>query len=221
MGAQIMKQNPQSETAVFPEVPRFGGSLRRTQAIDAAAHVFSHFGYHGAGMRAIAELRGIKVASLYTYFSSKDEALEVVCRAGIEYQLASLRLACEEEAGFEPRVHRFFSDHYKHIIQNCDYVSVFMNERRYLTPEATARINAVAREMRFIFEGLFADAQAEGKMDVSLSPRMARLIMIGVLRNITQFYLEGPVADFDNLVWHSADHFLRGVAPRNTLAVPQ
>lgn len=216
-----MKENPQSETVVSPEVLRFGGTLRRTQAIDAAAHVFSRFGYHGAGMRAIAELRGIKVASLYTYFSSKDEALEVVCRVGIEYPLAWLRLACEEEVGFEARVHRFFSDHHKHIIRNCDYVSVFMNERRYLTPEANARINAVAREMRFIFEELFADAQAEGKMDVALSPRMARLMMIGVLRNITQFYLEGPVADFDNLVWHSADHFLRGVAPRNTLAVPQ
>ncbi|MDF8334572.1 TetR/AcrR family transcriptional regulator [Novosphingobium cyanobacteriorum] len=184
------------------------------QVIDAAAHVFSRFGYHGAGMRAIAEMLGIKVASLYTYFRSKDEALEVVCRAGLEQPMTSLRLACEQETRFEERVHRFLAAHHKLIVQKSDYVSVYMNERRYLTPEATVRINAAAREMRCNFDRLFDDARAEGKMDTAIPSRMARLMLIGVLRNITQFFLEGPVADIDKLVWQSGEHFVRGLAPR-------
>lgn len=191
-------------------VPR--GSRRR-QAIDAAARVFARSGYHGAGTRAIAEVLGIKVPSLYTYFKSKDDALEQVCLVGIEQPLAYLREARVSETGFRERIHRFFRSHRENLHRNSHYVSVFMNERRYLTAEGTARLNAFARDVKIEFEAIFADAMAEGTMDTAIDPRMARLIAIGVLRNITQFHLEGPIRDFDRFVYNSAEHLLRGLAP--------
>lgn len=187
---------------------------RREQAVDAAAHIFSRFGYHGAGTRAIAEVLGIKVPSLYTYFKSKDDALEQVCLVGIEQPLTYLREARYAETGFSDRIHRFFRSHRDHLQKDSDYVSVFMNERRYLTPEGTARLNALARQVKVEFEVIFSEAKAEGAMDSAIDVRMARLIAIGVLRNITQFHLEGPIREFDRFVHNSAEHLLRGLAPR-------
>ncbi|NBB52628.1 TetR family transcriptional regulator [Rhizobium sp. CRIBSB] len=187
---------------------------RRQQAIDAAAHVFARRGYHGAGTRAIADLLGIKVASLYFHFRSKEEALEEVCRVGLHEPVLYLRSAFETEPTFEGRIHRFFGDYSDHLARQSDYISVFLNERRYLSAEATARLNAGARLSASAFERLFADARAEGVMDASIPNRMARLVLIGVLNNITQLSLNGPIADFDRFVRHSGEHFVRGMAPK-------
>src|SRR5436190_14652802 len=69
-----------------PEAAAQNGRTHRRSAeiIDAAAHVFAERGYHGATTQDIADVLGIRQASLYYYFSSKEVALEVVCVRGVE-----------------------------------------------------------------------------------------------------------------------------------------
>src|SRR5947208_11989078 len=57
---------------------------RAPQIIDAAARVFAERGFHGATTQDIANVLGIRQASLYYYFSSKEAALELVCLKGVE-----------------------------------------------------------------------------------------------------------------------------------------
>lgn len=58
---------------------------RRSAAIiDAAALVFADRGFHGASTQNIADVLGIRQASLYYYFPSKEVALEEVCFRGVE-----------------------------------------------------------------------------------------------------------------------------------------
>src|SRR5437762_11543876 len=64
---------------------RTGRPLRRAdEIIDAAAKVFAGRGYHGASTQDIADVLGMRQASLYYYFPSKEAALEAVCRYGHE-----------------------------------------------------------------------------------------------------------------------------------------
>src|SRR5215813_13369149 len=66
-------------------VPTPGGAgERRMQIMDAAARVFAVKGFHGATTQDIADVLGIKQASLYYYFPSKEAALETVCLIGAE-----------------------------------------------------------------------------------------------------------------------------------------
>jgi AcrR family transcriptional regulator len=195
--------------------PRAGAAdrTRRQHAIDAAAHVFARRGYHGAGTRAIADLLGIKVASLYFHFRSKEEALEEVCRVGLEEPIIYLRTALATQPTFEERVCRFLESYSAHLGRQSDHIFVFLNERRYLSAEAAVRLNDAARGSASVFERLFEEARAEGVMDPAISNRMARLILIGVLNNITQLRLNGPIADFESFVRHSGEHFVRGMGP--------
>ena len=56
--------------------------LRRAdEIIDAAARVFAERGYHGTTTQAIADVLGMRQASLYYYFPSKEAALEAGVRA--------------------------------------------------------------------------------------------------------------------------------------------
>ncbi len=62
-----------------------GHPRRRSAAIlDAAAEVFASRGFHGASTQDIADVLGIRQASLYYYFPSKEVALEEVCLRGVE-----------------------------------------------------------------------------------------------------------------------------------------
>src|SRR5829696_7619733 len=56
---------------------------RSAEIMEAAARVFAERGYHGASTQDIADLLGIRQASLYYYFSSKEVALEHVCMQGV------------------------------------------------------------------------------------------------------------------------------------------
>jgi AcrR family transcriptional regulator len=59
--------------------------LRRAdEIIDAAARVFAERGYHGTTTQAIADVLGMRQASLYYYFPSKEAALEEVCARGTD-----------------------------------------------------------------------------------------------------------------------------------------
>src|SRR5215475_8344687 len=62
-----------------------GNPRRRTpEIIEAAARVFAQRGFHGATTQDIADVLGIRQASLYYYFPSKEGALEQVCLKGVE-----------------------------------------------------------------------------------------------------------------------------------------
>ena len=67
-----------------PRRPRPNPRRRSAEIIEAAARVFAERGFHGATTQDIADVLGIRQASLYYYFPSKEVALEEVCARGVE-----------------------------------------------------------------------------------------------------------------------------------------
>lgn len=183
------------------------------RVIDAAAATFARHGYHGVGTRAIAENLGIKAASLYCHVASKEEALEEVCLQGIGMPVAYLRAAIASADDMAPRIRNFFRFQSSHIPSHLDYITVYLHERRHLPPDARTRVEAVSRQFRDELERLFQDAMARGELHPLLTPRSARLSMIGVIRNVHQFYIEGPIKEFDAFVADTVDVLIRGMVP--------
>lgn len=70
MGA--MRTNVRSEPEVEP------GLAQRIR--DAAARLFGQRGFHGTGMRDIAEEAGVSIGAVYHYFPSKEEVCLAVLR---------------------------------------------------------------------------------------------------------------------------------------------
>lgn len=70
-------------TSPGPGRPRLTGPLRpgatgREQILDAAAELFTTHGYGATSTRAVAEAVGIRQASLYHHFATKDDILETL-----------------------------------------------------------------------------------------------------------------------------------------------
>jgi AcrR family transcriptional regulator len=153
--------------------------LRRAdEIIDAAARVFAERGYHGTTTQAIADVVGMRQASLYYYFPSKEAALEEVCARGTDGFVEAAERVMREDVAPLKKLELLIASHLAPIETMPDYVRVFINERRYL-PDASRR--RVGRKSRRI-ERLFEQAIQAGIDDGSIRPGTdAHLAMLAVL----------------------------------------
>lgn len=80
-----------ADTAELPVIP--GLSKSKYTVLRAALELFAHKGFAGTSIRDIAEMAGMKSASLYSHYKSKDQILAELIKIGHEELLRSLRRA--------------------------------------------------------------------------------------------------------------------------------
>src|SRR5215471_20006221 len=95
----------------MPSARRRSPRRRAPEIIDAAARVFAERGFHGATTQDIADVLGIRQASLYYYFSSKEGALELVCLKGVEGFFESARAIARGSGTARERLGRLIRSH--------------------------------------------------------------------------------------------------------------
>lgn len=75
---------------LLPGLERSASSRR---VLDAALKLFAERGYAGAAMRDIGRIAGVKAASIYAHYPSKEHILAELCRIGHEEQYRAVRTA--------------------------------------------------------------------------------------------------------------------------------
>src|SRR5438552_17592493 len=101
---------------------------RAPEIIEAAARVFAERGFHGASTQDIADVLGIRQASLYYYFESKEAALEAVCTEGMEdYALRAQRIMKDKASGAD-KVARLVFHHLAPMAERHDFTLAFLRE---------------------------------------------------------------------------------------------
>ena len=164
------------------ELPRRNPSQRRRapQIIEAAARVFAERGFHGATTQDIANVLGIKQASLYYYFTSKEAALELVCLKGVEGFFDAAKAIAMRPESARRRLSSLINSHLSPLIDRSDFVKVFLNERQYLPRESRRRIGRVSRGLERIFEDVIKEGVAKREFRADLDPRLAALAILGM-----------------------------------------
>lgn len=208
----MARTKPNNEVpAEEDETVPIANTARRQEVMDAAANYFAQYGYHGVSTRALADQLGIKVASLYFHFKSKDDALQEICDRGIDSSLEFAKSALSQPPGLEARIRYYFAQMRENLEQEADYINVFIRERRHMSDAARTRIDRKMRDLRKILLTLFEEARAEGDLRDDISPRSANFIMIGTIRHLSQLYVEGPFPDFDEIMHDAIEALLRGL----------
>ena len=159
--------------------------LRRADAIvDAAASVFAERGYHGASTQAIADVLGMRQASLYYYFASKEAALELVCEKGVDGFVESAeKIAARREAPLA-RLGALITSHLAPNETKRDYVKVFINERRYLPDASRRRIGRKGRRIERCFEDVIRAGIEDGSIRADTDVRLTMLAILGMCNSV-------------------------------------
>ena len=172
----------------IPRARRRPSRRRAPEIIDAAARVFAERGFHGATTQDIADVLGIRQASLYYYFSSKEGALELVCLKGAEGFFDSAKAIARGTGTVRERVELLIRAHLAPLIDRGDYMRVFLNERQHLPAESRRRIGKWSRGVEKIFEDVLREGVRRGEFRHDLDTRLATLAMLGMLNAAAIWY---------------------------------
>ncbi len=76
--------------------------LSRSQLLDAAEEVFGNKGFHDATLKAVAELAGFSVGSVYSFFENKDDLFrQVYLRRSDDYMPALRKVIAQKGSSLE------------------------------------------------------------------------------------------------------------------------
>ena len=173
--------------------------------------MFAERGYHGASTQAIADVLGIRQASLYYYFPSKEVALEVVCTLGVE-EFVDREAAIA--AGHGTAAEKIRAIVHAHLAPNRDrrdFVWVFLRERHHLPDASRRRVGRSSRRLERIIQGVFEAGVRSGEFRAGLDCRLATLALLGMCNAAPAWLgkepdatIEGVAAEFSQLVLDGA-----------------
>lgn len=197
-------------------VSRAEKSARRLSEItDAAAKVFARHGYHGASTQDIADVLGMRQASLYYYFQSKEAALEAVCVSGLEDYATRALAISKSGAASSQKVAALVLQHLAPLAERLDYTVVFLRERRFLPQPARKRIRAIEVRYERLIERIIEQGVAEGEFRRDLDPRMAALALLGLGNSAALWFAREPGTTVERVARSYIDLLVRGFGVRH------
>jgi len=177
-----------------------GNTHRRApEIIEAAARVFAERGYHGASTQAIANVLGIRQASLYYYFASKEEALEQVCTMGVERFVEQAAAIGTGPGTAVDKVRALIHAHLSPLLDRRDFVLVFLRERHHLPDESRRRVGRLARRLERIFQDVLEAGVRGGEFPRDLDCRLVALALLGMCNAAPAWYGKEPGASVERI----------------------
>ena len=186
---------------------------REPEIIEAAARVFAARGFHGATTQDIADVLGIRQASLYYYFPSKEGALELVCLQGVGGFFEVAKAIASGPGTAADKLTRLIKSHLSPLTDRSDFVRVFLNERQHLPPESRRRIGKWSRGLEQVFESVLKEGVRRGEFRSDLDTRLAVLGILGMANAVANWYRAEEVA-IDRISGEFARLLVAGVAKR-------
>jgi AcrR family transcriptional regulator len=167
---------------------------RAPEIIEAAARVFAERGFHGATTQDIADVLGIRQASLYYYFPSKEGALELVCLQGVGGFFEVAKAIASGPGSAADKLARLIRAHLSPLNDRSDFVRVFLNERQHLPAESRRRIGKLSRGLERVFEDVLKEGVRRCEFRADLDTRLAVLGILGMANAVANWYRSEEVA---------------------------
>jgi AcrR family transcriptional regulator len=187
--------------------------LRRADAIvDAAASVFAERGYHGTSTQAIADVLGLRQASLYYYFPSKEAALELVCERGVDGFVETAEGIVAGPGTSLDKLTRLIAAHLAPNASKRDYVKVFINERRYLADASRRRIGRKSRRIERCFEEVIRAGIADGSIRGGIDVRLTMLAVLGMVNSVINWRADDQDREISQIAAELSELVATGLA---------
>jgi TetR/AcrR family transcriptional regulator, cholesterol catabolism regulator len=188
-------------------LPRRNGA-RRSELIALASRMFRERGFHGVGMRAIAEAAGIQAASLYHHFRNKEELLlETIYVVDRDMVLEQVPLL-DGPGTHAERLDRLVRAHVLHIGRNRDAWLVAGRELRALSPEHLEAVQGFRRGYQRRIARHLAEGAAAGEFDCP-DPRLTTMAILDMINGPNEWFDPAGRRTIEQIADHYAALVLR------------
>jgi AcrR family transcriptional regulator len=158
--------------------------LSRQQILDVAAKLFRARGYTETSLRDIGEHAGMKAASLYYHFASKEKLAAEVLLIGIQRVHRAVVMAVDalgEAAGARSRLEAAIAAHLETLLDESDYTSAHIHCFPYVPSTLRSQLSSARREYEAVWRVLLDHVAASGALAPAMDRNAARLAILGAL----------------------------------------
>ena len=159
-------------------------TARKEQILQAAERAFAQKGYQEATISDVAREAKVSEATIYEYFTSKDELLFLIpgatARRGkenLEHVLRLIRSSAD-------KIRAFIYDHFNFYQNHPDYASVAMlilkPNRKFLETEAYKDVQELSR----ILLQVIKEGMARGEFRSDFDPYLIRSAVLGTIEHL-------------------------------------
>jgi AcrR family transcriptional regulator len=174
-------------------------AARREEIVAAAARTFATEGYAAVGMRDVAEAVGIRGASLYHHFASKEEILFAICLT-VTREPNELNLPLLDAPGTpSQRLAALVRGHLQHLHRRRVEHVVGLHELAALTPEHRAVIDDHRRYYQRRVRDVVAAGMRTGEFGVP-DARLAAFAICDMLNGLSNWFHDGGELALEDVV---------------------
>ncbi|MEJ2865616.1 TetR/AcrR family transcriptional regulator [Actinomycetospora flava] len=178
---------------------RKSSAERQTEIVSAAARIVADHGYAAVGMRDIADAIGIRGASLYHHFSSKEEILYAICLT-VTQEPVEQNLPLLDAAGTPTeRLTALIGAHIRHLLHRRVEYLVGLHERPALTPEHRADVDGYLHYYNRRVRDVLTAGMRSGEFR-ALDPGLAALGILDMLNGVSGWIRGTDDTDADDVV---------------------
>ncbi len=193
-------------------VRRADRSSTAERLLDTAAKLFWTKGYASTTTREIADVLGVRKASLYHHIGSKEDLLFQISVHSLEHITREVTVAVEACDDPVERVRTLIHAHVSSMIEDQDKHSVMLTELRALSPGRRAEIVAMRDDYERLVAGVLDRACVAGVLRDDVPVKYLALSLLNLLNwSIFWFQRDGGLSP-DQLADYLAALYLSGAS---------
>ncbi|MDP3737476.1 MAG: TetR/AcrR family transcriptional regulator [Hyphomonadaceae bacterium] len=165
---------------------------KSAEILDAAERCIARRGFHATTIAQICDEAGISPGHLYHYFESKVAIMNAISARGLEYVETGLARLVDQPDPVDAvlaEVERFRS--YKKLSGGGGVLLEILSEAGR-NPAIAKALREHTAGMRKLLAEFLRDGQKRGKIDTSLDPDMAAIILISILDGCKTLAVRDP-----------------------------
>jgi AcrR family transcriptional regulator len=178
----------------------------RDRILDEAAALFLEHGYEAASVRRIAEAVGMRAASIYHHFNSKEDLLEVILRRGLEVMTTAFDDASTATLGApgRERLAAHVRAHLAALYENGPYTATHVTTFRTAPESVRTTIVPQRDAYETLWTTLLDGLVTSGVLTPDTAVGPARLMLLGGMNASVEWFdpQRGSLDDLAGLITH-------------------
>ncbi len=152
----------------------------RRVLLEAATTLFDERGYHATSVESIVSAAGVTKGAFYHHFGGKEDILMQIQDDYIDNRLRNCEKIMASTQDPRERLRELIHEALVGIEKYRAQVSIFMQERRFLTGPEFAPIKAKRDQVDAFYVSVVQQGIDEGVFDPELDPRIVSFSILGM-----------------------------------------
>jgi TetR/AcrR family transcriptional regulator, cholesterol catabolism regulator len=167
----------------------------RELLLSSALELFGRQGFHATSVQQIVDGAGLTKGAFYHHFASKEDVLRLIHDEFLEVQRETVARIVAGGGTPTEQLRQIVLASVLSVAQYQSSVTVFFQERRYLTGERADDVRDRRDAVEAMMEQVVRNGIAAGELDPSINPRVAVFGIVGLSAWLHQWYRpDGPLS---------------------------